>query len=112
MLLRGFGKLIAIVIVAGLAGAIIGIGLAELTGGDDSSTPIAPVTSAASPAATPTVEPLTPTQTETQGATATQTQTQTTQTSTTIAPSTPVRGFKVPKVDVLSARIAPLSADG
>jgi len=106
MLLRGFGKLIAIVVAAGLAGALIGIALAELTGGDDSSTPIASATSTVAPAVTPTVAPLTETQTQT---TATQTQTQ--PTSTTIEPAAPVRGL-VPRVEVLSAQIAPLSADG
>ena len=104
MLLRGFGKLIAIVVAAGLAGALIGIALAELTGGDDSSTPIASATSTVAPAVTATVAPLTETQT-----TATQTQTQ--PTSTTIEPAAPVRGL-VPRVEVLSAQIAPLSADG
>jgi len=102
--LRGFGKLIAIVVAAGLAGALIGIALAELTGGDDSSTPIASATSTVAPAVTATVAPLTETQT-----TATQTQTQ--PTSTTIEPAAPVRGL-VPRVEVLSAQIAPLSADG
>ena len=106
MLLRGFGKLIAIVVAAGLAGALIGIALAELTGGDDSSTPIASAPSTVAPAVTPTVAPLTETQT-----TATQTQTQPTSTSTTIEPAAPVRGL-VPRVEVLSAQIAPLSADG
>jgi hypothetical protein len=104
MLLRGFGKLIAIVVAAGLAGALIGIALAELTGGDDSSTPIASATSTVAPAVTATVAPLTETQT-----TATQTQTQ--PTSTTIEPAAPVRGL-VPRVEVLSAQIAPLSDDG
>ena len=102
MLLRGFGKLIAIVVAAGLAGALIGIALAELTGGDDSSTPIASATSTVAPAVTATVAPLTET-------TATQTQTQ--PTSTTIEPAAPVRGL-VPRVEVLSAQIAPLSDDG
>jgi len=102
MLLRGFGKLIAIVVAAGLAGALIGIALAELTGGDDSSTPIASATSTVAPAVTPTVAPLTETQT---------TETQTQPTSTTIEPAAPVRGL-VPRVEVLSAQIAPLSADG
>ena len=106
MLLRGFGKLIAIVVAAGLAGALIGIALAKLTGGDDSSTPIASAPSTVAPAVTPTVAPLTETQTQT---TATQTQTQLT--STTIEPAAPVRGL-VPRVEVLSAQIAPLSADG
>ena len=106
MLLRGFGKLIAIVVAAGLAGALIGIALAELTGGDDSSTPIASATSTVADAVTPTVAPLTDSQTQT---TATQTQTQ--PTSTTIEPAAPVRGL-VPRVEVLSAQIAPLSADG
>jgi len=108
MLLRGFGKLIAIVVAAGLAGALIGIALAELTGGDDSSTPIASATSTVADAVTPTVAPLTETPTQTQ-TTATQTQTQ--PTSTTIEPAAPVRGL-VPRVEVLSAQIAPLSADG
>jgi len=109
LLLRGFGKLIAIVVVAGLAGAIIGIGLAELTGGDDSTT-IAPVTStAASPAATQTFAPPTETQTT---APSTATQTESTPTSTTIEPVAPVKGFKVPRIEVISALIAPVSSDG
>jgi len=113
MMLRGFGKLIAIVAVAGLAGAIIGIGLAELTGDEDSTAPVATATTPAAPAVTQTVAsvpvpvpvPVTPTQ-------ATPAETKTTQTSTTIEPGVPVRGFKVPRVEVLSAQIARLSNDG
>ena len=117
MMLRGFGKLIAIVVAAGLAGAIIGITLAELTGGDDSSAPIASATSTAAPASTgtgaelPGLQPESQT-TETEPKTETETKTQTGPTSTTIKPSAPVKGFKVPRVEVVSAQIAPLSSDG
>ena len=117
MMLRGFGKLIAIVVAAGLAGAIIGITLAELTGGDDSSAPIASATSTAAPASTgtgaelPGLQPETQT-TETEPETETETQTQTGPTSTTIKPTAPVKGFKVPRVEIVSAQIAPLSSDG
>jgi len=117
MMLRGFGKLIAIVVAAGLAGAIIGITLAELTGGDDSSAPIASATSTAAPASTgtgaelPGLQPESQT-TETEPKTETETKTQTGPTSTTIKPSAPVKGFKVPRVEIVSAQIAPLSSDG
>ena len=112
-MLRGFGKLIAIVVAAGLAGAIIGITLAELTGGDDSSAPIASATSTAAPASTGTGAVLPGLQPESQTTeTEPETETQTEPTSTTIKPSVPVKGFKVPRVAIVSAQIAPLSSDG
>jgi len=117
MMLRGLGKLIAIVVAAGLAGAIIGITLAELTGGDDSSAPLATATatSTAAPASTgtgaelPGLQPESQT-TETQPET--ETKTQTGPTSTTIEPTAPAKGFKVPRVEIVSAQIAPPSSDG
>jgi len=115
MMMRGFGKLIAIVVAAGLAGAIIGIALAELTGGGDSSAPIATATSTAAPASTGTGADLPGVQPESQTTETepkTETQTQTGPTSTTIKPAVPVKGFKVPRVEIVSAQIAPLSSDG
>jgi hypothetical protein len=107
-MLRGFGKLIAIVAAAALAGAAIGIGLAALTGSDDTPVPVASATSTVAAPVAPAVTqaPLPP------PPAATTTDTQTEPTATTTTPATPVRGFKVPRVQVLSAAIAKLSADG
>ena len=44
MLLRGFVKFVAVVLAAGLAGAGIGIALAELSGNDEAGMPLLPAT--------------------------------------------------------------------
>ena len=84
MLLRSVGKVVAVIVAAGLAGAIIGVVLAELTGDEDTSTPAvsAPAT------ATTTRTSATPTST---------TRTQTTASAPSSGP--------VPRVRVLSARL-------
>jgi hypothetical protein len=109
-MLRGFGKLIAIVAAAALAGAAIGIGLAAVTGSDDTPVPVASATSTVTAPVAPAVTqaPLPPPPPPA----ASTTDTQTAPTATTTTPATPVRGFKVPRVQVLSAAIATLSADG
>jgi len=112
MMLRGFGKLIAIVVVAGIAGAVIGIGLASLTGDDETTTPVASATSTITVPPAVTQAPLPPPPPPTQTETSPTTETQTSPTTTTAAPGRPVPGFKVPRVEVLSAQIAALSADG
>jgi hypothetical protein len=43
LLLRGLAKLLVVVLVAGAAGALLGIGLSELTGDDKPAAPVAPV---------------------------------------------------------------------
>lgn len=80
MLLRGLAKFVAVVVVAGLAGAGIGIALAELSGNDAADTPVLPATTA---------------QTSTAPAS--------TQTTTTAAV------YRVPRVRVLSAELGPIS---
>ena len=60
MLLRGFGKFLAVVVAAGLAGALIGIALSKLSGDDAADEPViaattaSPKTTASTPAATGT----------------------------------------------------------
>ncbi len=48
-LLRGFGKFLAVVIASVVAGALLGIGLSKLTGGDEAASP--PLASAPAPRA-------------------------------------------------------------
>ena len=93
LLLRGLGKFVAVVLAAGLAGAAIGIGLAELSGNGQAADPALPATTAQ-----PTTAPTTATSTT--GST-----TATTVTST--SPTKPV--YRVPRVQVLSARLGPVS---
>ena len=99
MMLRGLGKFVAVALAAGLGGAAIGIGLAELTG-DDAQTPTTTATTSAQAATTGSE-----TQTETQ---TTQTETQTTpaRTTTTKTSTTPRGSTLVPRVEILSARLA------
>ena len=92
LLLRGFGKFLAVVVAAGLAGAGIGIGLAELSGNDGPTDPVLPTTTAQ-----PTTAPAAGTQTTaTTGTVATST-----------SPTKPV--YRVPRVEVLSAELGPVS---
>gem|GEM_PF-2058687 len=90
-LLRGVGKLIAVVLAAGLAGAGIGIGLAKLTGGDDTSAPVLPATASTAAKTTQTAPRAT---------------TSKTPTGTTTAPAV----YRVPRVEVLSAQLGPIDA--
>jgi pyruvate/2-oxoglutarate dehydrogenase complex dihydrolipoamide acyltransferase (E2) component len=94
-LLRGLGKLVAVVLLAGLAGAGIGIGLAKLTADDASSAPIFATTSATLPAvAQATGEPAA---TTTVGA----------------QPSAPVGAvYRVPRVQILAAQLDSGAATG
>lgn len=91
MLLRGLAKFVAVVVAAGLAGALIGIGLAKLSGNDSSSDPILPATTAGE--ATTTSTPAT---------------TGTSTTATTAAAVTP-GVYRVPIVKVQSAQLGPVS---
>jgi hypothetical protein len=105
MLLRGFGKFIAVVVVAGLAGALIGIGLAKLSGNDASSDPAIPASTATS---------TTPERTQTtarSGSTATTTTpARTTSTTTSKTSTTASDGvYRVPRVQVVSAELGPAS---
>ena len=102
MMLRGLGKFVAVALAAGLGGAAIGIGLAELTG-DDAQTPTTTATTSAQAATTGSQ-----TETETQTTQATQTETTPARTSTTNTSTTaPPRGrILVPRVEILSARLA------
>lgn len=91
MMLRGLGKFVLVALAAGLGGAAIGIGLAELTG-DDAGTP---TTSAQ--AATTGGEARTETRTA-----RTATQATPARTTTTAAR----RSTLVPRVEILSAELA------
>jgi hypothetical protein len=112
-LLRGFGKLVAVVVAAGLAGAGIGIGLAQLTGSGDSTAPALPATNGASPARaatspasrTQTVAAQKPTTTATAARTSKPAATRTTTTSRTSTTAAARLPFLVPRVQVLSARL-------
>jgi hypothetical protein len=91
LLLRGLAKFVAVVLAAGLAGAGIGIGLAELSGNDATTDPVLPAT---------TAQPTTAT------TTGTQTGSKTTATTAT-GPTKPV--YRVPRVEVLSAELDSIS---
>jgi hypothetical protein len=101
MLLRGLARLVAVVVSAGLAGALIGIGLAKLSGNDGPYTgPVLAATSAttASAAPTTTAAPQTTTGTTSTAPTA---GTSTTQTTTAASAG----DYHVPRIQVLSAHI-------
>jgi len=105
ILLRGLAKLVAVVVAAGLAGALIGIGLAKLSGDEDSgAAALAPTTATIGGGAADTTQTV-PTETETETTTAPRTQTQTQPTTT------PKRSFLVPRVQVLSARLIPAEGE-
>lgn len=57
LLLRGLAKLLAVVVVAGAAGAVLGIGLSKLTGDDKSPAPAAPPSTATSTSTTVATPP-------------------------------------------------------
>jgi hypothetical protein len=99
MLLRGLAKLIAVVVLAGLAGALIGIGLARLSGNDGTDAgPVLPVTTSATIASTtPTAARETTT-----GTMSTATTAGTTAPRTTAAASG--GDYRIPRVQVLSAQ--------
>jgi hypothetical protein len=109
-LLRGFGKLVAVVLAAGLAGAGIGIGLAQLSGDGDSSAPVLPATAGATPARASTStaarpQPVAGQSTATTARASKTTATRTTTTSRTQTTAAPRRPYLVPRVQVLSARL-------
>lgn len=52
MLLRGAAKLVAVVVIAGAAGVLLGLAMAELTGDDAAPTPSAAVPTSSTPRAT------------------------------------------------------------
>lgn len=96
VLLRGIAKLLTVTLAAGIAGALIGVGLAAVTAGDDTSAPApSPATSAAATSTTATA------------ATSTTATTSGSATSTTSgAPSAAAQaadGALVPRVLVMSA---------
>lgn len=117
-LLGGFGKLVAVVVAAGLAGAGIGIALAKLTGSEDSGAPtLTAATSAtaerasAAPAAateTQTAAGQNPAETATTAADTARSRT-TTASRTQTAPSRSPSSLG-PRVQVLSARLEGSSA--
>jgi hypothetical protein len=99
-LLRGLLKLVAVVAVAGVVGAGVGVGLAELSGDDaeTASVAVAPATESA-PETTATAEP---------------TRTAAPQTTATAAdPIPPAPKFQIPLIEVLSAEFStPSSGSG
>ena len=105
VLLRGFAKFLAVVVGAGVAGALIGIGLAKVSGNDSSSGPVLPTTTErASTASTETTAARTSTGTEPEART-----TSTSKTSTTGRRAPAV--VRVPRVQVLSAELGEVSGE-
>lgn len=108
MLLRGLGKFVAVVLGAGLAGALIGIGLSKLSGDDATSSSILPTTTSGAAAtttkrtqttarSTSTATISTPVRTTTKAAGTT---------ATTATSTTPAKAvYRVPRVQVLSAQL-------
>jgi hypothetical protein len=100
-LLRGFGKLVVVVLAAGLAGTGLGIALAQLPGNEDSTAPALPAVASATTErasiapSTPTVATLTTIVRPARPTTGTRTH-------TAPAPST---SFLGPRVQVLFARL-------
>ena len=103
MLLRGLGKFLAVVLAAGLAGAVIGIGLAKLSGNEPTSDPVLPVATTAT-ATTTTTQTTAPT---TSTATTSKPTGKTSTTSTTAAPADGV--YRVPIIKVVAAKLGPTS---
>jgi len=101
ILLRGLAKLVAVGVAAGLAGALIGIGLAKLSGDDNSG-------AAALPAGTATTSGTAARTTSTVPA---EIETETTAAPTTQTTTTARRSFLVPRVQVLSARLIPAEGE-
>jgi hypothetical protein len=93
LLLRGFAKFVAVVVAAGVAGALIGIGLAKLSGDDASNDPVLPATAP---------------QSSTSGTQTSIISTGTQPSTTATAPAKPV--YRVPRVEVLSAQLGPVTA--
>lgn len=108
---RGFGKFIAVAVVAAAVGAGIGVGLADLTSNDTSTVAAAPATAPVTPAvppagaqtapATPPVTSTTASTTATAAPPATSTTPTQTQTGATPAPGSRL----VPRVQIASAVI-------
>jgi hypothetical protein len=90
LLLRGFAKFVAVVVAAGLAGAGIGVALAELAGDDSSNDASLPATQPTA-ARTQTTDSTTPTGTV----------------ATSTSPTKPI--YRVPRVQVLSAELGQVS---
>lgn len=107
LFLRGLGKFIALVVVAGAVGVGLGMGLSQLSGDTDSATPV--IDAASTPDATTSVAanpPITPTRTAEALPPATTTAPATTATTTTATtPSAPSGRFAQVRVDVLDARL-------
>lgn len=96
MLLRGFAKFVAVVVVSGLAGAGIGIALSKLSGDDATGDPVLPATAAR--ASTAAAAPAGTTIAKTTTATVAQ------------PPASATTTYRVPRVQVLSAHIGTASA--
>jgi hypothetical protein len=101
MLLLGLAKLVAVVVAAGLAGALIGIGLAKLSGND--GTDAGPVLAATSATTSSTAPTTTPAPEPTAGTTSTPPAagTSTAQTTTTASGG----DYREPRIEVLAAQI-------
>lgn len=101
MVLRGLLKFLAVALAAGVVGAGLGIGLAELSGDDaDPATPIAPRPATETAPAQTTTAPT---------ATATTVRTTTAPAATTPTTTRPVRVSRTTRVRILSAVLYPAS---
>jgi len=121
-LARGAGRVLAVAAAAGAAGALLGLGLAALTGDDESSSPSLPTvgTPTITTEATTTTEATAPATTTTAARTTTPTSTLTTPAATTTTPTTrttartttttPAPITTKPRVDVLSTVAHPVTA--
>jgi hypothetical protein len=107
-LLRGFGKLVAVVVAAGLAGAGVGIALARLTGSGDSSAPASSVAAGATTERASTAA-VTATVGQTAAAvlTAKSSPARTPTGARTQTVPTPSTSSRSPRIQVLSARLDP-----
>jgi hypothetical protein len=107
VLLRGFAKFVAVVLAAGLAGALIGIGLAKLSGDEATSDPVIPTTTGTVARGTSTPPPP-PTATRTTPARPAPTTSTLTATTSAAQPGKPV--YRVPRIQVLSAQLGAVDA--
>jgi hypothetical protein len=106
VLLRGFAKFVAVVLAAGLAGALIGIGLAKLSGDEATSDPVIPTTTGT--VARRTTPPPPPTAARTTAARPAPTTSTLTATTSAAQPGKPV--YRVPRIQVLSAQLGAVDA--
>lgn len=104
-LLRGFGKLVAVVVAAGLAGTAIGIALAKVTGSEDSGTSVLPQAPSATSGRTSTPVPATPTQATAVAATPTTVTAPARPTAATPPRTPPSTRSSRPRLQVLSAQL-------